>query len=467
MSIDPQENTPTVASTENGPGSSWRDNLSNPAVLVAGGIALVALLAVVVLSIILIQSSGDEDGDTAVSGTPTPFGSSESELLGGEPLVVGMSDSSTISVTLDSPVTLSLPGQQFNVQTQVIGADGTWTPATDDAGTAVWVYGSIVNYVVGIPNSDENRALLEQLAPGDEMMLTTRGGTRFTFSFNSRASVPVTNRDVFAQTTPGITLVLLGSEGTERLVVNGRYVVAEADSQAGNVVSLGETAQLENVQITVNSTTYIADRAEIPPGFALFVVDYQIQNVGLTALDSGQLQLGLVDNLGNQYVLNPLATQLGNFPALAGFLNANQVAQASAGYQIPLGLESDTLSWVVTNSGSGAQVYVTLPFTGGAAAAAGSVISLARADVSTDRTSLILGGQITNLGTQPIVITESDIALQTQDGAIYLLLSTNPPFPWTVPPGQTLQFFLTYQLPPTDTAVFRVLNQGFQLTSLR
>lgn len=461
MTIDPQNNPP-----ENSSRAAWRDSLSNPAVLVAGGIAVVALLAVIVLTVILIRSGQDDEVDTAVSGTPTPFGSTDGGFAG-EPLVVGMSDSDTISVTLDSPTTLSLPGQQFNVQTQVIGADGTWTPAVDEAGTAVWIYGTIVNYVVGLPDSEANRALLDGLSPGDEMMLATRGGTRYTFSFNSRTTVPVTDRNVFAQNTPGITLVLLGSEGTERLVVNGRYVVSEGDSQGGNVVGLGETAQLENIQLTVNSTTYIADRAEIPPGFALFVVDYQIQNVGLTALDSGNLQLGLVDSLGNQYVLNPLATQLGNFPALSGFLNANQVAQASAGYQIPLGLQSDTLSWVVTNTRSGAQVYVTLPFTGGASAAAGSSVTLARVDISTDLLSLNLGGQVTNLGTQPIVITESDVALQTQDGSIYLLLSTNPPFPWTVPPGQTLQFFLTYQRPPTDTAVFRVLNQGFQLTNLR
>lgn len=463
MSIEPQEN----ASTENSSQASWQDSLSNPAVLVAGGIALIALLAVIVLTVILVRQGQEDEADTAVSGTPTPFGSSAESLLAGEPLVVGMSDSDTISVTLDSPVTLNLPTQQFNMQTQVIGADGVWAPSIDEPGAAIWIYGTVVNYVVGLPDSDENRALLEGLVPGDEMVLTTRGGIRYTFSFNSRTTVPVTNRDVFAQTTPGITLVMLGSEGSERLVVNGRYVVAEADSQVGNVVGLGETAQLENIQITVDSTTYIADRAEIPAGFALFVVDYQIQNVGLTAVDSGNLQLGLVDGLGNQYVLSPLATQLGNFPPLSSFLNANQAIQASAGYQIPLGLESDSLSWVVTNRSSGAQVYVTLPFTGGAAAAAGSSISLARVEVSTDLTSLIIGGQVTNLGTQPLVITESDVTLQAQDGSVYLLLSTNPSFPWPVSSGQTLQFFLTYQRPPTDTAVFRVLNQEFELTNLR
>jgi hypothetical protein len=193
MSIEPQESTPP----ENENKASWRDSLSNPAVLIAGGIALVALFAVIVLTVILVQQGREDEVDTAVSGTPTPFGGNAESFQGGDPLVVGMSDSTTISVTLDSPITLALPTQQFNVQTQVIGADGTWAPAVDASGTAVWIYGSIVNYVLGLPSSDENRALLEGLAPGDEMTLATRGGIRYKFSFNSRTTVPVTNRDVF------------------------------------------------------------------------------------------------------------------------------------------------------------------------------------------------------------------------------------------------------------------------------
>jgi hypothetical protein len=47
-----------------------------------------------------------------------------------------------------------------------------------------------VNYVLGLPDTDDTRALLEQLAPGDEFTMTTRGGTAYTFSFNSRETVP-------------------------------------------------------------------------------------------------------------------------------------------------------------------------------------------------------------------------------------------------------------------------------------
>jgi hypothetical protein len=126
---------------------------------------------------------------------------------------------------------------------------------------------------------------------------------------------------------PGITLILLGSDGNERLVVRGRYVVSAADDVMENIVGLAETAQLGNLQISANSTTYIADRAEIPAGFAFFLVDFTIQNVGLTAFDTADLQLGLNDGLGNQYALSPAAGQLGARPPLTGFINANQLVE--------------------------------------------------------------------------------------------------------------------------------------------
>jgi hypothetical protein len=378
-----------------------------------------------------------------------------------------MSNSGTISITVDIPVRLTIGGQTFNVQTELIGADRTWTPPLDNPDIAFWVYGSVVNYVIGMPEGDQNRALLEQLAPGDEFTMTTRGGVVYTFAFSSRENVPANNDDVFAQNRPGITLLLLGGEGNERLVLRGRYVVNEADDPVDNIVNMAETAQLGSLQITVNSTTFIADRPEIPTGFAFFLVDYVIQNVGLTALDTASLQFTLVDALGNQYALSPAASRLGSFAPLAGFLNANQLVEVSAGYQVPLGLDSETVNWIVTQTNTGSQLFVTLPYSGDASAATGTSISLFRADVSPDFTSLILGGQVTNLGTQPVVVTEGDVILNTNDGATYLLLSTNPPFPWTISPGQTTQFFLTYQRPPDATARFTVLNQSFELTSLR
>ena len=438
---------------------------ANRSVIVLAVVAGLALLTTIILGILLLRDSGEE---VSSNPTPTPFASNPEGSALSEPLVVGIDGNSTITVTTDTPVTMALGGRTFALQTQAIAADQVWNPNLEDEETAVWVFGSIVNYVVGIPSSDNNRALLEGLQPGDEISLTTRAGLNYTFAFDNRRPAQTSDQDVFAQRTPGITLLLVGDEGNERLVVNGRYLVSEATAGQSNVIQLGESAVLDNIQISVPSVAYVPDRPEAPNGFAFFQVDFEVQNVGLTAFDSNLLQLTLIDNIGNQYALNPTASTLGNNPALNGFLNSGQMIQATAGYQIPLGLSSESLSWVVARTDTGAQIQVNLPFTGSPSAAAASTsITLLQADVADDLTSLILTGQVTNLNNQPIVITETDISLNSQDGASYLLVATNPPFPWTVPAGQTLQFAVTYQRPNVETAVFNVLSQSFQLTGLR
>lgn len=441
----------------------------NPAVALLAVVATLALVAVLVLGVLLVRNGSEGDnggGETAVSGTPTPFPSGGS-VPSGNSLVVGVSESNTISVTVDVPVTLRLGAQTYPVETQQVAFDGVWSPQVEEA-SAVWVYGSIINYVIGLSDTDTNRALLDQLAPGDDIVLQTRGGTTFTFAFTSRDTVPTTNRDIFAQSLPGITLILVGGDGQERLVVNGRYVVADTVQTDTNIIELGETAQLDNVQITVNSVSYVPTRPEIPAGFAFFLVDYEVQNLGLTALDSSSLRLSLTDLVGNQYAINAVASQVGNFPALGGFINAGQVVQASAGFQVPAGLNSDNVTLTVLRQDTNGTLQVQLPFSGsGTAAAQGAAITLNRAEVSSDFTSLILAGQVTNVGERPLVIVEQDVKLQSDDGASYLLLSTNPPFPWTIPPGQTLQYTFAYQRPAAATAVFTILNQPFQLNNLR
>ena len=437
---------------------------SNRLVIVLGIIAGLALLGVLILAVLLFRDR--QGGNAEQVATPTPF--ADSSTIISEPLVTGINGTESLSVTLDAPLELFVGNKSFAVRSEQVPATGEWSPTLAANNQAVWVFGSIVNYVVGITDNEENRALLENLQPGDEMMMSTQFGTTLTFSFETHQLVSRQNTDVFRQTQPGISLFLVGSDGDERLVVNGRHVVTEADSAFGNVIGLGETAQIEDLQFTVPSVAYVPERPEVPPGFAFFQVDYDVQNVGLTAFDTSVLEFTLVDSVGNRYALNPVASQVGNYPALSGFLNSGAITQASAGYQIPIGLSSDALSWVVTKVDSGSQLQVTIPFTSNPVTGSQSTqISLNRAEVGADLTTLILGGQITNLNTQPIVVTEEDLELLGTDGAGYLLLSTNPPLPWSVGAGEAFQFNLIYQPPVTDTAVFTIFNQSFQLAGFR
>lgn len=423
---------------------------------IGGGIILLCLFVLLILP-------SDKD---AVSPTPT-LNALIPTVPPDEVLVVGVSEAGTISVTLDTPGLLTVGGRDFAIQPQAIGSSGVWSPAVNSPTTALWVYGTVINYVFGLVDTADNRALLEGLASGEEMAITLQDGTVYKFLFSSREITAASDQDVFAQTTPGLTLVLFGTAGGDRLVVRGSYVVTEtpADSASSNVVNLGETAQLDALQLTATSGNFLFDRPEAPPGFAFYLVDYQAQNVGATPFDTSLLRLTLADDLGNQYALNTLAGQVGNFPALSGVLNAGQMTQATAGYLVPAGLTSPHLRWLVSRSDTGTQIEVTIPFRGGSEAAQAAV-SVQQAEVSVDGTTLLLLGQITNLGQQPLVVQETDIQLESQ-GTFHLIVATNPGFPWIVGPGQTIPFSLTFQRPTGEAAVFTLLNQPFQLSGLR
>lgn len=431
-----------------------------------GGLTLLCLFGYLLIR----DNRNQPGGQTAAGGTPTPT----VELLpaGTSPPpveIVIQSDSGPVTVTLDSPTRLNVGGNSFFVQGQAIPADGIWSFTSLREDSAIWVYGTVINYVVGLLDSEANRALLNRLQPGDEIVLTKSDGSTYTFAVSGRQVVPQSNRDIFAQNTPGITLVLMepgNSTNQDRTVVQGRYVVSETSAEAANpVVEIGETAQLDGLQITAIGASFVFDRPEIPAGFAFYLVDYQMQNTGATAVDTSRLRLVLSDEVGNQYALNPTASQLGNNPMLAGLLAAGQTVQATAGYQVPIALNSANLRWVVTHTQTDAEIQVNIPF-GTADEASQAQITLQQGTVSLDGTSLMLAGQITNLGSQPLVVEDTDLRLESE-GTVHLLLSTNPGFPWVVGPGATLPFSVTFQRPVGSSAVFSLLNQPFQLNGLR
>jgi hypothetical protein len=440
-------------------------------IIILSVLVIISLIAVCALGYSLLRSSqGDSDGEA--NGEPTPFPAVVGPApSAGDPIVYGISDTSTVSVTLDLPASLSISGRQLPVQQVTINPDGTWSPPLANDDSAGWVYGSIINYIMAMDDSDQNRTLLESLVPGAQMILTTQSGADFVFEFESSSSVAVNDQSIFRQLTPGLTLILMEAGQDQRLVAKGRYLLTEsggASDNSSNSVGVGETAQLSNVQFTVTGVTYHPNDPNAPPGFSFFVVDFQILNAGTTAVDVSQFQLTLIDEVGNQYALNPVAGRLGeNAPLTGGFLNAGEALPLSVGYQVPDGLVSSSVTMTVVRRDTGDQVLVNIPYSGGNAAQA-TTITLQSVTVSEDLTSMTLTGQVINNGDQTVVITQENVTLRTPDGASYLLLATNPPFPWTVSPGQTLQYGVTFQKPQNqDTAVFTILNQPFQLTNLR
>lgn len=432
--------------------------------LIAVFIGLCLLCA---FAVILIR--GDGVSGVADGEAPTPFPSPAA--LQDDVIIAGVSGSTPISLPLMIPTTLRVGGETFTVRPEPVDEDGAWSPDVSEQDTALWVYGSLINYIVGLPNTGENRDLLENLGAGAEIQLVMRGGNPLTFSVTSREMVASNRTDIYAQNMPGITLILLRASGGERLVVQGDYVVdpaaADADGGPGNVVELGETAQLDDLRLTVTGASSLFDRPEAPTGFAFYLVDFQVQNVGAEPIDLSAMRFVLVDDLGNQYARSGQASQLGANPAPSGTLLPDESRQATAGYQIPVGLSSATLTWVAGREGSSSQVRVTIPFAGGSEnAGVNATITLQNAEVSPDGTSLIVAGEIANNGDQPVVVSESQVSL-TSNGTLHLMLSTSPAFPWVIPPGQTVPFSVSFQRPASNQAVLTLFNRPFQLSGLR
>lgn len=437
--------------------------------LVAVGAILVGLCLLIVFAVLLLR---DRDGLDVVDGSdPTPFPTTEVSSTT-DVIVGGLAGGTPISLTVNAPTTLAIGAQTFGVRPEPVAADGTWAPELADNQTTAWVYGTLINYVLGLADSDENQALLEGLAAGSEIVLTLRDGTQHTFAVTSREFVPTNRSDLFAQNLPGITLVLLGARGDERLLVRGDYVVdttagSETPGTAGNLVELGETAQLDNLRLTVTGATSLYDRPEAPAGFIFYLVDVQLENVGTEPVELSQLRFVLRDDLGNQYALNPQGGNLGNNPPPSGTLAPGESRLTSLAYQLPSGLTSPSVNLLISREGGAGQVQVTLPFAGAGAEAAGSAsVAVQDAQVSDDGTTITLLGQVTNNGSQPLLVNETDVSLSA-NGTVHLILATNPAFPWVVPPGQTAPFTLSFQRPAGPEAVFTLLSRPFQLSGLR
>lgn len=432
--------------------------------IIAIGATVASLVLICLFAYLLLRSDDPEEA------TPTPVAEADLELDTDLFPFQAISDSGAISQTLETPIFVDISGDQFSVQPEVLPAAGTWTPPVINETTAAWVYGSVINYIFGLDDTRDNQALLEQLTEGDEVVLTTRSGKESTFSVSSRQELPSSDRDIFAQRSPGITIILIKEDPDDtRIVIQGRYVLSDSkdDVPAGQVVEMGQTAQLESLQFTVTGVATQYDRPEAPSGFAILQIDYQVQNVGTVTFSSSTLNMVLADDLGNLYALNPTASQLGNYPPLSGSISPGQTMLATAGFQIPAGLSSPVLHWRVSIAGSNSVIQIDIPFQDTSSGGQQALIEVQEVTIAPDGGSVLIVGQIVNAGEQLFLVDVGDVSLSSTTGTIFQMLSTNPAFPWSVPPGQTLLYGVTFQRPLGSEAIFTLQGQSFQITGLR
>lgn len=431
-------------------------------------LALLGLIMVCIFGVLLVNPLSwfdDESDSPAVIETNTDEGVETAEETNA---IVIFDGSNSLSINLDVPTAINLNEDTVPVKAQFVSEVGEWQPSIEDGRVAEWVYGTIVNPVFGLSASEENELALQKLVPGDTITVNYASGETQSFVVSGREFSETSNAELFAQNRPGVTLVWLGEPASgSRLVVFGDYTLPETATNeiaSSRLAAPGEPVSFSNLTLTVNNHQIDAGNTSAPAGFSVYLVDFVIANQGANVFDSGLLRISLKDSQGNQYLMNPNLAVNGTNPILTGFVDPGTQKQATAAFQIPAALAGDQLEWTVARSDIPGEVTVGLPFGGNGTQNA--TVSLSSADVSEDGGSITVSGTIGNGGTQPFVVNPTDVSL-TENGTVYLVFSTTPGFPWSVPPGQVINFTLSFQRPVGPNATFTLLGNSFNLEGIR
>ena len=236
-----------------------------------------------------------------------------------------------VPLAIALPQRLELPGASYPIIATPL--EGKRWPVAAQPDLAVWVYGTVVNYVVGLPYTTTTSSLLAGLTATDQLTLTLNNGRTLVFGSPQARRYPLEDTTALSQRRPGLTLVLLGGEEDDRLVVQARYL-PDAVVDTGKQQQLGELL-VEVLQADVQSSTVNGQN---------FLVEYLLTNQAEEPLNTALFDLVLEDGQGQRYAVNSELSYLGEGGPLPASLQAGATLAASAGYRVPKDLKPP-LTW--------------------------------------------------------------------------------------------------------------------------
>jgi hypothetical protein len=428
---------------------------------VAGGLIFLALVCVA-LGITLFTRS--RSPSIAGRATPAPTqGPSAPVLIAGS--------AGTIPLTLTAPSRIEIKSRGFEV-IPVEVAKGAWPYQRGTLGDdkAIWVFGTLINYVIGLEASPSATTLLQDLTEADVITMTTYSGRAVLFRYSGRQWVTVDKTDVFRQMRPGLTLVLLGETGDDRLVVSATYLAeGEATPVGIALAKVGALVDVAGARVSAIDGRLIRNVAGLPVGNAYYQVDFSVTATGPGALDASLFQMELSDAAGKRYALSVPASQAGSYGLPGGQLLPGITLTATAGFVVPDDLPGANVIWIFSpRVGDASPARFQLAVAGPPPTPdprSRVVVQVTGARYSNDTAEIIISGGAGNSSKEPVTISLSDISLQAGDLLVQVTV-TEPGLPWVLQPGQNLAFTIRFARPPAGTAVFRMLQSSFELSGL-
>lgn len=375
--------------------------------------------------------------------------------------------SGEVELAVPLPVSLTVTSKVFPVA-PLVPQEQSWAYPPGQSGSAAWLCGTIVNYVVGLEPTPENEALLAALRPGDEIVLRLSNRTELFFRFTERREATVGEESVLRQRKPRLTLIV--GKGNDTWQVAAADYVAETEPveppSSGAVAQPGQLVRLGDVQMTVVKGHVGQSEADLPAGTMYYLVEFTVENTGQTSLDPGGFSMTLNDGVGNSYLLSPAASAVGEHGPLSGEIAPGATAKGTAGYIVPDPLAGPSLSWTFApRPGSEIRASVQIPHESGAPSAVHADVTISDAFLNDARDTLIIEGEIRNSGASQITVEARDISLSSSAGISELQMAA-PPLPWAIQPGQSQVIELQYVRPGASSVLLELLGYSFEIGGL-
>jgi len=374
-------------------------------------------------------------------------------------------------MALPIPVTLEVASHSFPIRPTEAGQEIPDEP-TPSSDAAIWVYGTVVRYVLGLQATAENQALVEELSPGDSIQLRLSNGAQLTFLVVRQDTILARDPSVFSQSRPGLTLVLLGdgeAEQTERLAVFADFEQREEPPapDAGPAAGVGQPVQVGGVRVTVVEAHAEPGSADLPPGMMAYLVEFSVESTSDTPVDMGIFVMELVDGVQNRYYPSPsTAAQEGRYGPPEGELRPGAQVNVTAGYMVPESLVGPNLIWVFgPQPSTELHARFTIPYEPAHIAPSLPQVDVTQAFLGEGDEVIHVVARIRNTGTVAVTVTADDIFLSSSAGAGELRLAA-PPFPWTIEAGDTREVELQFGRPDADTALVTILGYTFEISGL-
>jgi len=376
--------------------------------------------------------------------------------------------SGDVEVSVALPVSLTARGAVYPVEPIVPQSDA-WVYPSGQSGKAVWVCGTVVNYIVGLEPTTQNEELIGSFAPGDDITLQMTNGAILHFRFVERRSVPPGAESALSQQKPRLTLVL---PNRERWQIASADYAAESESLATPPPEAsaqpGEAVQVGQARVTMRRG-YLEPSDELPQGTVYYLTEFSIENMGEEPLATDMVSVRLRDSIGNTYLVSPQASEAGESGPLSGEIEPGASVQGSAGFVVQDPLPPGELTWVFSLRPNAGRLSVAIPFEGegdGDSVVPQPQVTINDAFLGNDGNTLFIEGEIRNLGTQPLIVERTDVILSSSEGTGDLVMEA-PPLPWTIQPGELQVIELQYQRPDASTVLLEILGYSFEIGGLQ